>query len=133
MTNEHRSGYLSGPHQLYRNLGNGNHWLEIKLVGTRSNRHGVGSKVMVLAGGTTQTRFMNNGAHYHCQNSSVLHFGLGSLSSAQTITITWSSGQQQVWQNVPANQLLVMTEPVSEVITGVNSSIIHLPIILDQK
>jgi len=105
-----KSGYLGGPHKLYRNLGNGNHWLEINLVGTFSNRQGIGSKVIVSAGGITQIRQANNGSHYICQNSSTLHFGLGNATHADAITITWPSEQQQVLHNVLADQILQIIE-----------------------
>jgi hypothetical protein len=112
VTNIHQTGYMAGPRKLYRNLGNDNHWLVINLVGKTSNRQGIGAKVILNAGGFTQQREMNNGAHYHCQNSAMIHFGLGNSSIVETLMINWPGGQGQVFQNVPANQFLTITEGV---------------------
>jgi hypothetical protein len=132
-----RAGYLGGPHKLYRNLGNGNHWLEINLVGTISNRQGVGSKVVLSAGGMTQTRQMNNGSHYLCQNDTMLHFGLGGATYAGAITVAWPSGLTEVWPEVSADQILTITEmstptptPTPTITPDVPSDDIYLPLIL---
>lgn len=119
------AGYLSGPHKLYRNLGNGNHWLEIDLVGTVSNRQGIGTRIELSTGGITQIRQMNNGSHYVCQNSPVPHFGLGSATYAEAITVTWPSGLKQVLRQVPADQILTITE--SEPLT-INKSVDVVPV-----
>ncbi|MDY6866962.1 MAG: FG-GAP-like repeat-containing protein [Chloroflexota bacterium] len=126
IASQERAGYLSGPHKLYRNLGNTNHWLQIKLVGTVSNRQGIGARVDVAAGGLTQTRQMNNGSHYLCQNSSILHFGLGTITFADTITVTWPSGLTQVVDNQPVDQILTIVEgetidPTPEADLGITS------------
>ena len=109
-----QKGYLSGPHKLYRNLGNNNHWLEINLTGVQSNRQGIGATVEVTAGGVTQRRDLNNGSHYVCQNSAILHFGLGAITQTEAITITWPSGQVQTFHNQPANQILTFIEGESD-------------------
>jgi hypothetical protein len=106
------TGYLSGPHKLYRNQGNANHWLELNLVGTESNRQGIGAKVQLSSGGVTQVRQKNGGTHYLCQNSSILHFGLGTATQADTITITWPSGLEQVLNEVEADQILSVEEGI---------------------
>ncbi|MDX1523246.1 MAG: FG-GAP-like repeat-containing protein, partial [Anaerolineae bacterium] len=110
VTKEGKAGYHSGPHKLYRNNGNGNNWLQINLVGTTSNAQGIGARVELVANGVTQTRQMNNGMHYRCQNSPTLHFGLAGATEADQLTVTWPSGQVQTLQNVPANQFLTITE-----------------------
>ena len=51
--------FVEGPQILYHNGGNGNTWLKIKLVGTMSNRQGLGAKVTIQIGQTTQYREMN--------------------------------------------------------------------------
>ena len=103
-------GFYAGPHKLYRNKGNNHHWLAINLRGKTSNRYGIGSKVEVKAGGVTQTRNLNNGSHYFCQNESTLHFGLGSASAVQSVTVTWPTGQSEVISNVAVDQILLITE-----------------------
>lgn len=99
-----------GPYQLFKNTGNNNHWLKIKLSGTKSNRDGVGAEVLVRAGGKTQLREQNGKSHYGAQDDIVLHFGLGAYLSADEITIRWPSGTIQRLYDVKADQTLSITE-----------------------
>jgi len=98
-----------GPDKLFRNNGNGNHWLEIDLSGVYSNRDGIGAKVFVTAGGVTQLREQNGGYHRWSQNFQRLHFGLASNTTAN-ITIEWPSGRTDVYSNVTADKLYVAKE-----------------------
>ena len=81
-----------GPHQLFKNTGNGNHWLEIDLKGTVSNRDGVGAIVELEAGGKKQLRVQHGGIHSFSQNFKRIHFGLGANTVADKLTIRWPSG-----------------------------------------
>ena len=101
----------SGSYHLYHNRGNGNHWLEIDLEGTKSNRDGIGARVQVTAGGITQVRIQDGGIHNHGQNHSRLHFGLAKYVTADKITIRWPSGTSQELTNVGANQIVRIREP----------------------
>jgi hypothetical protein len=93
-----------GPDTLLRNSGNNNHWLEIDLVGTTSNRDGVGAKVYVTAGGVTQLREQNGGYHRWSQNHQRIHVGLGSNTSAD-VTIEWPSGAVDNFTAIAADAL----------------------------
>ena len=100
-----------GPGILIRNDGgNRNHWLQVQLHGIKSNRQGIGAKVRLVAGGASQVR--QNGAQspYLSQNSLVETFGLGALTSVDSLVVTWSSGVRQVRTGIAANQRLVITE-----------------------
>ncbi len=101
----------SGGYRLYRNLGNANHWLQLDLEGTQTNRNGIGARVEVTAGGITQVRFQEGGIHRRSQNHSRLHFGLGTHSQVQSIRIYWPSGTTQILQTIAADQILRITEP----------------------
>lgn len=104
--------FLPGtPHQLLRNKGNSNHWLEIDLQGIVSNRDAIGAKVHLLAGGKKQLREQTGGVHRYAQNSSRLHFGLADHAYVDEITVYWPSGKVQTLTNIPANQVLKVTEP----------------------
>ena len=95
-----------------RNIGpQQNHWLTLKLEGTRGNRDGFGSVVKVTAGGRTQTAEARCPTSYVFQQDSRLHFGLAGAAQAERVEIRWSSGQTQVLTNVPANQVLPVREP----------------------
>jgi hypothetical protein len=108
---EDNTDFNHGPLFLFHNQRNANHWLKIKLIGTTSNRDGLGARVMVTAGRLVQYR-ENNGSmgHYLSQQSTPLHFGLGTLAQIKTVVITWPSGIVQTMRNVAADQLLVVTE-----------------------
>jgi hypothetical protein len=102
-----------GGYQLYRNLGNGNHWLAIDLEGTKSNRDGIGAIVRVTAGGVTQTRLQGGGMHHRSQSHSRLHFGLGANAQAERIEVKWPSGAVQELSSVAGDRVLRITEPAA--------------------
>jgi hypothetical protein len=106
---------FDGPHQLFRNNGNENHWLEIDLQGTKSNRDGIGTKVELEAGGVKQVRFQGGGMHSFSQNHQRIHFGLGQNTLVDRITIWWPSGIVQELNNISADQIMKIVEdaPVS--------------------
>lgn len=100
----------SGSYHLYRNVGNGNRWLEIDLEGAPSNRDGIGAIVQVTASGVTQTRVQDGGVHHRGQNHSRLHFGLAKNPRADLIRVQWPSGKVQELREVAANQILRIRE-----------------------
>jgi enediyne biosynthesis protein E4 len=79
--------------QLLRNDGgNANHWLEILLIGTKSNRDGVGARVKVSAGDLILYDQRKGGMSYQSAQDPRLHFGLGPHSRVDTVEIFWPSG-----------------------------------------
>jgi len=102
---------LGGPGRLLHNVTPAaGHWLTIRLVGTKSNRDGIGAKVEVVAGGLKQLSQRVAGSGYLSQDDWRLHFGLGANARASKITVTWPSGAVQTLENVPADQVLTVTE-----------------------
>ncbi len=101
---------VNGPHQLFRNAGNDNHWLEIDLIGVKSNRDGIGARVELIVDGIVQIREQNGGMHRITQNHQRLHFGLGKYAKVDQIIVRWPSGIVQRLKNVKANQILSITE-----------------------
>ena len=101
--------------QLLRNDGgNRNHWLGVRLVGTRSNRDGIGSKVKVSAGGVTQVAEAKGGMSYQASHDPRLHFGLGNAARVEALEITWPSGAIDRITNVPADRYVVIKEGTRE-------------------
>ena len=96
--------YTGGPKQLFRNLGNGNGWIEFDLVGTTSNRDGIGSKLYVSAGGVTQYREQNGGYHRWSQNFMRVHVGLATNTQADT-TVVWPDGSSTTYAALEANHI----------------------------
>lgn len=103
------------PHQLFRNQGNGNHWLELDLEGVVSNRDAIGSRVELSAGGVIQVREQTGGMHRIAQNHQRLHFGLGGNLQVDRITVIWPSGIVQHLNDIEADQILHVTEPSGDV------------------
>ena len=101
---------VGGPHQLFRNRGNGNHWLQFDFAGSLTNRDGVGAKVYVTTpDGVVQLREQNGGYHRWSQNFMRVHFGLGSNESAD-IEVRWPSGTVDYFSAVAADQVYLLNE-----------------------
>ena len=100
----------NGPAYLWRNDGgNRNHWLSVKLVGTKSNRDGLGAVVRVESGVGKQWAMVRSGSSYCSQSDLALTFGLGKDTSAN-VEVEWPSGLKQKVGSVGADQRLVVTE-----------------------
>jgi enediyne biosynthesis protein E4 len=101
----------NAPAVLLRNDGgNGNNWLRVRLVGTKSNRDGIGAKVTVRAGGHRQTNVVRSGSSYCSQSELPLTFGLGAATAADSIEVVWPSGTVDRIGRTPANRMLILTE-----------------------
>jgi hypothetical protein len=109
---EHMKGKVQGTHFLFKNTGNGNHWVKIKLSGTRSNRDGFGAKVLVTVQNMTQYQEAGaSGKMLFAQNNSPLHFGLGQADTVTSIKVMWPSGKVQIVNNIHADQIVRLEEP----------------------
>jgi enediyne biosynthesis protein E4 len=103
-----------GPVYLFRNEASGaaaaNRSLRLKLIGTKSNRDGIGAMVKLTAGGDTQTKMLCSGSSYLSASELVLTFGIGPRDKAESIEIRWPSGQLDRLSSVPAGATLTATE-----------------------
>ena len=86
-------------------------WLHVDLNGTTSGCGGIGARVRVVAGGTTQIREVSGGSGFCSQNSLTAEFGLGSAGLVDTLQITWPNGADQILLGVLPGQSLTVTEP----------------------
>jgi len=91
--------------------GNRNSWLEIRLVGRKSNRDGVGARLTIKAGDLTRVMQRTSATTYLSSNDPRLHLGLGNRERVDRIEVVWPSGVVQVVENVPARQVLTIQEP----------------------
>jgi enediyne biosynthesis protein E4 len=98
------------PQLLRNNGGNRKHWLEMRLVGTTSNRDAVGALVKVRAGETVQWDRVRTGGSYISGNDLRLHFGLEDHDSADSVEIRWPSGATEKLEKIPANRILTIQE-----------------------
>ena len=87
-----------------------NHWIEIRLRGTKTNRDGVGARVDVVAGGLIQVDEVHSGRGYQGHFGTRLHFGLGKHRRVDRIRVRWIGGGVDVWENVTADRVLTLTE-----------------------
>jgi hypothetical protein len=98
--------------QLVRNDGdNAHHWLLVDLVGTRSNRDGIGSWVVLRAGDLRRIEEKRSATGYLSQNDPRLHFGLGEHEIIDELEIRWPSGAVQKLVTIQADQIMRVEEP----------------------
>jgi enediyne biosynthesis protein E4 len=98
---------LGEPAELWENTSPAeNHWLVLKLSGTKSNRDGIGARVRI----GNQYNHMTTAVGYASSSDLGVHFGLGSADTAGKIEIRWPSGIVQALTGVKANQVLTVRE-----------------------
>jgi hypothetical protein len=102
---------MDGPPQLLLNVTeNHNHRVLFKLVGAKSNKMGIGAKVVVTAGKFTQTAEVRAGGSYISSNDPRLHFGLGAEVRMSQVEIRWPMGERQILKDLPADFIYTITE-----------------------
>jgi hypothetical protein len=103
----------SAPLRLFRNdvTGSDAHWLEIRL-NTDGDPvlapEGYGSRVVITVSGVSQYFWINGGASYLGRSQPVAHFGLGTATIVDQLTVEWANGSTTVLTNVPADQILTI-------------------------
>lgn len=105
-------------HALLRNdVGEKRHWLQVELVGTKSNRDAVGARVSIKVNGKPQMREIMLGDGYGSENSLRQHFGLGDAGSVDELTVKWPRSKTvQTFHNVAGNRVVRITEGKDEVV-----------------
>jgi enediyne biosynthesis protein E4 len=84
-------------------------WLLVKLIGTKTNRAAIGSRVTVDANNRRQAQEVRSGGSFCSQNDLRLHFGLGPAKDAR-VQVRWLGGAEEILDHVPANRLVVIQE-----------------------
>src|SRR5262249_15819448 len=90
--------------------GNANHWLEILLIGSRSNRDGVGARVKLVAGDLTSYDQKKGGVRYQSAQDPRLHFGLGAHTHIDSLAVLGASGIKSELKDLKADQILAIQE-----------------------
>ena len=102
---------MNEPPSLIRaDVGTGNHWLKVKLIGVESNRTAIGARVDVKAGTRSQSQEVHSQSSYYSVNDLRLHFGLGESDRADTLTVRWPNGRRETLENVAADRLIFVEE-----------------------
>lgn len=100
-----------------------NNWLQVKLIGTKSNRSAIGARVQVKSGLGLQVQEVTSQSSYYSHNDLRLHFGMGINQKAVEIEIRWPNGQTQIVKDVAVNQTVRIKEGsggVKTAVKGVN-------------
>ena len=103
------SNYNAGP-TLLRNDSDQGHRVIIVLRGTKSNRFGIGSKVRLETASGVQIRELSLARGYMSSSEPIVHFGLGDETQIRRLAISWPSGAEQVFENLPADRRFIITE-----------------------
>ena len=98
------------PLLLHNSGGNGNHFVNFRLVGTKSNRDAMGARVRIVAAGVSQIREIAGGGSYLSQSDLRANFGLGQATRVQTVEISWPSGQKQAFHDLEADKFYQIEE-----------------------
>ena len=97
--------------ELLRNDAQGlGNWLQVKLLGKRSNRSAIGARVICVTGEIRQVREVRSGGSFYSQNDLRLHFGLGEAEVIDELEIMWPSGQIDRVRELAVNQLYTVEE-----------------------
>ncbi|MEZ4773671.1 MAG: FG-GAP-like repeat-containing protein [Bacteroidia bacterium] len=118
------ANHLGAPNYFFTNNGTDNHWFEVKLVGTVSNRTAIGATVRVKVNLRGEETWMmrsvsgQSSGGASSQNSLVAHFGIGDATTIDSIQVEWPSGFQQFEADVAADQLYVIEEASGTPVTG---------------
>ncbi|MFM9911604.1 MAG: CRTAC1 family protein [Chitinophagaceae bacterium] len=97
---------------LYRNDSTKGNWIKIALIGVDAETHGIGSKIEIETSGKKMIREIDGGGSSHLsQNSVIAHFGIGTATTIDKITVYWTGGNRQTVVDIKANQLITIIEP----------------------
>lgn len=87
------------------------HWIAVKLIGSKSNRDGIGARLEVLAGGKRWAAERVAASGYLSQNDARVHFGLGAVTAIDKITVRWPDGREQTVEKPGMDRVITVEEP----------------------
>jgi hypothetical protein len=106
---------LDGPaYVLHNETQTTNHWITFNLVGVKSNRDGIGAQIRISTPAGNQYATVTTASSYQSSSDKRVHFGLGPALSVARVEIRWPSGAKQVLSDVKADQILTVTEAISQ-------------------
>jgi enediyne biosynthesis protein E4 len=89
---------------------NQNHWLGVRLIGTQSNRDGIGARVTVRSKSRSWVDEVRSGSSYSSSNDLRLHFGLGQSAHIESIQVRWPNGREETFSDIGADQFVTLSE-----------------------
>lgn len=90
--------------------GNANHWLTVLLIGTKSNRDGIGASLKLTSEGVAHVEQAKGGMGYMSASDPRIHFGLGKNTTIQSLEVTWPSGRVDHLSNLPVDEFIAIQE-----------------------
>ena len=99
-----------------------NHWIEIKTVGTRSNRSGIGARLALKTDSRKQIAEIRSGSSYISSNDMRAHFGLGMKRQIEYLEVRWPSGLVERYRNPPIDSILTVKEGSGEAVDSVREN-----------
>lgn len=103
---------LGAPAEIWMNDSPGNnHWIDLKLEGTKSNRDGIGARIKIVTKDGAQYNHATTSVGYASSSATPVHFGLGKEKTASLIEVRWPSGTVQKLENVEGDRVLLVKEP----------------------
>lgn len=110
---------VASSNEFHKNLGGANHWLNVHLEGTVSNRSAIGARIEAFAGEWRRVDEVRAGSSYNSQNSLTVELGLGLREKVDSLLVYWPSGLKERYLDVAANQIVRIVE-TRGVVTGVD-------------
>jgi hypothetical protein len=91
-----------------------NHWIELRTIGTTSNRDGIGAKIRVRAGDRVLVDEVRSGSSYDSNSDMRVHFGLGAASKIDWVEVRWPSGRTERFASIPPDRISTLKEGAGE-------------------
>ncbi len=104
------SNMNASPSLLVNQVRTANHWIGLRMVGTKSNRDGIGAKVTVKAGSRLLVDEVRSGSSYDSNNDMRIHFGLGAATKIEWVQIRWPSGLAEQFDNISVDAIHSLKE-----------------------
>jgi hypothetical protein len=98
------------PSLLVNDIHNSNHWIALKLIGTRSNRDAIGARITLKAGKRTWVDEVRSGSSYNSNSDMRVHFGLGALAKIDSLQIRWPSGLVETFPDIKPDAVNTIKE-----------------------
>ncbi|QQS48881.1 MAG: CRTAC1 family protein [Acidobacteriota bacterium] len=96
----------------------GNNWIRVRAIGTKSNRSGIGARIICRTGDRKQFNEVRSGGSYYSQNDLRLHFGVGRATKVTSIEVRWPSGTVDTIRDVPVNRTIHVKEGAGLIVPG---------------
>jgi len=84
---------------------NGNHWIAFHAIGTKSNRDGIGARIILMAGARARVDEVRSGSSYSSSSDMRVHFGLGQTNKVDSVQVRWPSGLVEQFENLQVDSM----------------------------